>query len=280
MFFFRASDAGFAHYLEKIEAFPVLDREAEAVLTHAAVAGDRLAADRLICSNLRYVVRIASRYQGYGFRLADLVSEGNLGLLEAIKRFEPARGLRFMTYAGYWVRALILGHILRQWSLVGVGTGPLQSKMFFRLHRERGKLQARLGDREQATARLATKFGTTQERILEMEQRLDGHDVSLDAPAFADGDAQRIDLLRDDQDNAEDRVAGAEERQRAEHRIWRAMKALDARESMIVRRRLMTDEPATLAELGTELNLSRERVRQIEARARQKLRRALEPQAA
>ncbi len=246
-------------------------------MARLAKAGDRDASNQLVCANLRYVVRIASPYQGYGFRLADLVSEGNLGLLEAIRRFEPERGLRFMTYAGYWVRALVLGHILRQWSLVGVGTGPLQSKMFFRLHRERARLSARLGgDREEATLLLARKFGTTTARILAMEQRLDGHDVSLDAPVGPETATQRIELLRDEHEDQETATAAAEERDLAGRRVWSAMQKLDSRESMIVKRRLLTDEPATLAELGDELHLSRERVRQLEVRARGKLRRALE----
>lgn len=280
MFLFRTSDAGFHRYVQRIEQFPTLDRGDELRLARAAVAGDRSAANQLVCSNLRYVVRIAARYQGYGFRLADLVGEGNLGILEAMRRFEPERGLRFMTYAAYWVRALVLGHILRQWSLVGVGTGPLQSKMFFRLHRERAQLMARLGDRDEATARLARKFGTTPARVLEMEQRLDGRDMSLDAPVYADGETTRIEQLRADGADAEARVAEAEERDAAVRLLDHAMLALDPRETLIVRRRLLADDPATLAQLGSELHLSRERVRQIEVRARKKLRHALEARAA
>ena len=161
----------------------------------------------MVRANLRFVVKMASHYRGYGFRIADLVEEGNIGLLEAVKRFDPSRNLRFMTYAAYWIRAYILAHVLKQWSLVGVGTGPLQSKMFFRMARERAKISAALGDAlsEQAMEqRLAEKFGTTPERIRDMTGRLGGKDHSLDMAAFQDGSVSELEMLPDEKGEGQD----------------------------------------------------------------------------
>ncbi|HWB79432.1 MAG TPA: sigma factor, partial [Nannocystaceae bacterium] len=148
MFDALSTDQGFSRYLSAIERYPVLDRERELALSTAYQRGDKASGDLLVCCNLRYVVKIAHGYRGYGFRINELVAEGNMGLLQAVRRFEPERGLRFMTYASYWVRAHVLSYILKHWSLVGVGTGPMQSKLFFRLHREKAKLAARLGTGE------------------------------------------------------------------------------------------------------------------------------------
>src|SRR5215470_2643127 len=161
---------GFSRYLDQIKHYPRLDRQAELRLARRYKrTHDRAALDALIQSHLRDVVAIASQYRGYGFRLADLVEEGNIGLLEAVRRFDPGRNLRFMTYAAYWVRAYILAHVLKQFSMVGVGTGPLQSKLFFRLARERARLTSELGDKaSQITEALAAKFQTTAGRVEEM----------------------------------------------------------------------------------------------------------------
>jgi RNA polymerase sigma-32 factor len=269
----------FRAYLAQIQRFPALDRAAEMQLAvRWRERGDVAAAHDLVCANLRYVVKIAHGYRGYGLRVADLVEEGNVGLLEAVKRFEPERGHRFMTYAAYWVRAYILAHVLKQWSMVGIGTGPLQSKLFFRLARERARISSALGEVGNLEARLAEKFGTSEERVRDMTSRLEGKDQSLDAAAFRDGPGTVLDQLPDDESGAEDRVAGAEIDRLVRDRVRGVMKALSPRERYIIESRLLppaTDEAQTLAEIGRHLGLSRERVRQLEERVKGKLERVL-----
>jgi RNA polymerase sigma-32 factor len=269
------SDHGFQKYLASIERYPVLDRTAELELSRAYLEGNKAAGDKLVCCNLRYVVKIANGYRGYGFKLAELVAEGNVGLLQAVRRFEPERGLRFMTYAAYWVRAHVLSYILKHWSLVGVGTGPMQSKLFFRLHREKARLLARTGDTENVTANLAAKFQCTEDRIRRMEQRIDSRDLSLDAKAYRDGTVTIMDTLTDHRVDQESAVAQNEVSNLVRARINDALERLDEREQVIVRRRLLGGEKETLSELGKQLGLSRERVRQLEQRIKTKLRRSL-----
>jgi len=270
-------DSGLRSYLSSIQRYPTLTREREVELARRFLQqGDRAAAHELVTANLRFVVKIASGYRGYGFRLADLVEEGNLGLLEAVRRFDPERGRRFMTYGAYWVRAYILAYVLKSWSLVGVGTGPLQSKLFFRLQRERARLSATDGAAPDADHTLAATFGTTEERIRDMQGRLDGRDQSLDALVFRDGHATGLDLLADERPSQETGLARAEVGRLVRERLGRVMRGLDAREAYIARSRLLDDDPQTLAEVGRALGLSRERVRQIEVRIKAKLRRAFD----
>jgi RNA polymerase sigma-32 factor len=219
------------------------------------------------------------QYRGYGFRISDLVEEGNIGLLEAVTRFDPSRNLRFMTYAAYWVRAYILAHVLKQFSMVGVGTGPLQSKLFFRLARERARLGAQLGEGDGSiTGSLAAKFHTSETRVEEMAMRLDRRDASLDAPLFADGEATVLDSLRDERASQEDTTANAERDATVRRVVAGLWETLDERERAIVDLRLLSDgDEATLADIGKQFGLSRERVRQLEARVKTKLRRALSP---
>ncbi len=273
---FHFSDSGFQNYLRSIERYPKLDRAGELGLATQYHDGDKAAGDSLVNSNLRYVVKIAFGYRGYGFRLSELVAEGNVGLLQALRRFEPERGLRFMTYASYWVRAHVLSYVLKHWSVVGVGTGPMQSKLFFRLHREKAKLSARLGEGVDLTPHLAKKFECTESRIQKMEQRIDGRDVSLDAKAYRDGAMTIMDTLSDDGPHQESMCAADEIAGLVRERVEQAMGRLDDRERLIVSRRLLTDQKKeTLADLGKELGLSRERVRQLEQRVKGKLRRTL-----
>jgi RNA polymerase sigma-32 factor len=273
-------DRGFQAYLSAIQRFEPLDRETELKLARRWLRrGDRAAAHKLVTAHLRFVVKIANSYRGYGIKVADLVEEGNIGLLEAVKRFDPSRNLRFMTYAAYWIRAYILAHVLKQWSMVGVGTGPMQSKLFFRMARERGKITAALGANaveSDVEELLAKKFGTTPERIRSMTGRLDGKDLSLDAAAYRDGTASALDLLPDDAaEGQEDRAARVQRDDLVRERVHVIMRGLTPREKHILDHRLLTDEPLTLADIGRELNLSRERVRQLEERLKIKLRRAL-----
>ncbi len=275
MFDALSTDQGFSRYLSAIERYPVLDRERELAMSSSYLRGDKAAGDLLVCCNLRYVVKIAHGYRGYGFRINELVAEGNMGLLQAVRRFEPDRGLRFMTYASYWVRAHVLSYILKHWSLVGVGTGPMQSKLFFRLHREKAKLAARLGTGEDLTAKLAETFGTTEERIRTMEQRIDARDSSLDAKAFRDGTTTVMDTLTDETTCQETALMAGEVQELVHERVADALTRLDEREQVIVHHRLIGGERQTLSEIGKTLGLSRERVRQLEQRVKTKLRRSL-----
>lgn len=273
-------EAGFSSYIHQIRRYPRLDRKTELRLARRwAKHHDQSAADELVHGHLRDVVAIAMQYRGYGFRLSDLVEEGNIGLLEAVRRFDPSRNLRFMTYAAYWVRAYILAHVLKQFSMVGVGTGPLQSKMFFRLARERARLSTQLGDGDTSiNGTLAERFNTSESRVEEMAQRLERRDASLDAPIYADGEMTVLDSLRDDSASQEERAADAERDARVRGVVNDLWKTLDERERAIVDLRLLTDgDEATLADIGKQFGLSRERVRQLEARVKTKLRRALQP---
>jgi RNA polymerase sigma-32 factor len=274
-----AEDEGFRTYLSAIQDFQPLDRETELKLARRYKRRkDPAAAHALVEAHLRFVVKIANGYRGYGLKVADLVEEGNIGLLEAVKRFDPSRNLRFMTYAAYWIRAYILAHVLKQWSLVGVGTGPMQSKLFFRMARERAKIMSALGagaDQHSVDEMLAKRFGTTPERIRDMTDRLDGKDQSLDVAAFRDGTVSALELLPDVSEGQEERTARVERDQRVRTRMSGIENGLSERERFILEKRLCTDEPETLAEIGRELGLSRERVRQLEERLKGKLRRAL-----
>jgi RNA polymerase sigma-32 factor len=275
MFTAFRSEEGFQHFLTTIERYPVLDRERELALARAYHDGDKAAGDLLVCCNLRYVVKIALGYRGYGFRIGELVGEGNLGLLQAVRRFEPERGLRFMTYASYWVRANVLSHILKHWSLVGVGTGPMQSKLFFRLHREKARLLAQTGESEHITARLAETFQCSEDRIRKMEQRIDSRDLSLDAKAYREGTVSIMETLADGGPTQEASFAQGEVAHIVRERVTDALERLDEREQQIVKLRLLGGEKRTLSELGKQLGLSRERVRQLEQRVKSKLRRSL-----
>jgi RNA polymerase sigma-32 factor len=280
-------DDGFSAYLSAIQHFQPLDRETELRLARRwRKRKDFDAANTLVEAHLKFVVKIANGYRGYGIRVADLVEEGNIGLLEAVRRFDPSRNLRFMTYAAYWIRAYILAHVLKQWSLVGVGTGPMQSKLFFRMARERAKITSALGataDESDVEELLAKKFGTSIERIRSMTGRLDGKDQSLDAAAYRDGSATGLDLLPDDVSEGPEQYTVRTQRcNLIRQRLGGLQNGLSSRERYILEHRLLTDEGDTLAEIGRKLGLSRERVRQLEERLKGKLRRALsefQPQA-
>ncbi|MEM6290780.1 MAG: RNA polymerase factor sigma-32 [Myxococcota bacterium] len=270
-----ASENGFKNYLSSIERYPKLDRAGELDLATRYHDGDKAAGDKLVSCNLRFVVKIAVGYRGYGFKLSDLVAEGNIGLLQAVRRFEPERGLRFMTYASYWVRAHVLSYILKHWSLVGVGTGPMQSKLFFRLQREKAKLLARTGSSENITAKLAEKFQCSEDRIRRMEQRIDGRDLSLDAKAYRDGTVSIMETLQGTDASQETAFSRTEVCSLVRERVDDALTRLDQREQVIVRERLLSAQKRTLSQLGEQLGLSRERVRQLEQRVKGKLRRQL-----
>jgi RNA polymerase sigma-32 factor len=259
-----------------VERFPVLSREEELELARRwRNDGDREAADALVESHLRSVVKLANRYRGYGIYLSDLVAEGNLGLLEAVRRFEPERGLRFLTYARYWIRAYILAHILKHWSIVDLGTTALQSKMFFRLQAEHARLTLQLGEQDESIdRRLAEKFDTSVDQVQASLQRLRRRDTSLDVPVVPDSSISFIDLLRDERADQEEVAATAESTSLVLEAIDQVLPTLDRRERLILRERLMPkdDDPKTLAALGRRLGVTRERVRQVEAGVKSKLR--------
>jgi len=270
-----ATEQSFSSFQQAIERYPVLDRARELALSRRYLDGDKAAGDLLVCANLRNVVKLAIGYRGYGFQLSELVAEGNVGLLHALRRFEPERGLRFMTYAAYWVRAQVLAHILKRWSVVSVGTGLLQSKLFFRLKREKAKLAARLGEGADLTPILAEIFETSEPHIRKMEQRIDGRDMSLDARTTRESKTTIMDTLVETGLDAESLVAANEVDCLVRERVAAALGRLEPREQVIVRRRLLGPQKETLSAVGEELGLSRERVRQLEQRVKVKLQRAL-----
>jgi RNA polymerase sigma-32 factor len=275
-------DPGFRRYVLEVNRFPLLAREDELRLARRfRRRRDRAAARALVEAHLRDVVRIAAGYRGYGLRAADLVAEGNIGLLEAVLRFEPDRGLRFMTYAAYWIRAAILAHVLRHFSIVSLGSSPLASRLFFRLQRERARLTATLGEGDPSIeGALAARFSTSRERVRAMSGRLERHDVSLDMPRYGEDSGSSVERIRDpgvDQEELAERAERVETVRRAVAAIWRT---LDERERQILSRRLLVeDDGESLASLGRRMGVSRERVRQLEERVKRKLRAALAPTA-
>ncbi len=271
-----ASDIGTSHYISRVRAIPVLDRETEHAIAVRAAAGDGSARQALVRANMRFVVAIALSYRRYGIRVADLIAEGNLGLMIAAGKFDPERGTRFVTYAGYWIRALILDLIVRASTMVGAGSGPLRSKLFFRLRRERARIGNLVEDAGERNALLAQRFETSEEKMEEMLRRLDARDVSLDQPIHPESGVTMLDALEDDAATPEQATAIHETDGRVKERLASALSRLDERERYIVQQRYMGDEEVSLAEIGRELGVSRERARQLEARAKAKLREQLD----
>jgi RNA polymerase sigma-32 factor len=272
-------DAAISRYISAARDQTALDREEEVDLARLwRDKADPKAAERLIRANLKYVVAIALSYRRYGLRLADLVSEGNLGLMMALRKFDPERGVRFVTYAAYWSRAYILNYVIKSWSMVGGGSGPLRSKMFFKLRRERAMVSNLLGEgnEQQAMEMLAERIGQTVEKTKEMTRRLEARDVSLDVQQSEDGRVTLLDGLQDGGQNQEERFFEEERREALKGALTDAVAKLDDRERFIVEQRMMADEETSLAEIGRQLGVSRERARQLEARAKAKLKKQLE----
>jgi len=267
-------------YIAHVRGIEELSREDEAEAAREWLEnGDYSAAERMIRANLRYVVAIALTYRRYGLPLAELIAEGNFGLVHAVSKFNPERGTRFVTYAAYWIRAYMLNYVIRSWSMVGVGSGPLRSKLFFRLRRERARIANLVGDGEEATRILAERFGESQEKIVSLSNRLEARDVSLDARVFDDGSVAMLDTLESDAPSQEQTVADRQAHDRIRQSLHDALSELDPRERFIVEVRMMadTDDALSLAEIGRRLGVSRERARQLEARAKRKLRERLAP---
>ena len=263
-------------FIERARRIPKLSREEEHELAIRAQEGDREAADGLAEANLRYVVAVALQYRRYGIRLGDLIAEGNLGLMMAVKKFDPHRGTRFVTYAGYWIRAYVLDLVVRSSTMVGAGSGPFRSKLYFRLRRERAKVANLVSDPTERLELLAERFGMSTEKMREMTRRLDSKDVSLDATVYDDSGITLLDTLESEDEGQEHSYLEHERKDAIEKRLAQAMGDLDGRERYIVEQRYLNDDSTSLAAIGRTLGVSRERARQLEARAKKKLRDRLE----
>lgn len=264
-------------YLRQINQFPLLTPEEEFKLAaRYRKYNGREAAEKLITSNLRFVVRVALEYKSYGIKLSDLIQEGNIGLMMAVKKFDPYKGYRLISYAVWWIRAYIKNFIIKSWSLVKIGTTQAQKKLFYRIGRVRKALEA---DRENEAKyeHLAGDFGVTKDDIVEMEQRMAARDLSLDSPVSDDLELTHLDLLQESSLNQEESLALEEEKKIRGREVLSVMKHLDQKEEYVIKNRIMSDSSLTLQEIGNHLRLSRERVRQIEREALKKLRKKISP---
>jgi RNA polymerase sigma-32 factor len=272
------AESGLSRYLEEIRRFPMLEPQEEFMLAKRwREHGDRDAAHRLVTSHLRLVAKIAMGYRGYGLPIAEVVSEGNVGLMQAVKRFEPDKGFRLATYAMWWIKAAIQEYILRSWSLVKMGTTANQKKLFFNLRKAKSKISAlEEGDlRPDQVKLIAKRLGVTEQDVIDMNRRLGG-DMSLNAPIRDDGDAgEWQDWLADDSTDQESRLAESEESDNRRQALTDALTVLNERERRIFEARRLADDPMTLEDLATEFGVSRERVRQIEVRAFEKVQKAV-----
>ena len=268
-----ASEGGLSRYLDEIRKFPLLEPNEEFMLAKRwREHGDSQAAHRLVTSHLRLVAKIAMGYRGYGLPIGEVVSEGNVGLMQAIKRFEPDKGFRLATYAMWWIKAAIQEYILRSWSLVKMGTTANQKKLFFNLRKAKGRISALdEGDlRPDQVKQIATRLGVTEQDVVDMNRRLGG-DMSLNAPLREEGEGEWQDWLVDNSASQEAVLAAEEEGQNRLAALREALSVLNPRERRIFEARRLADDPITLEELSTEFGVSRERVRQIEVRAFEKI---------
>ena len=274
---------GLTRYLEEIRQFPMLEPQEEYMLAKSwREHGDRDAAHRLVTSHLRLVARIAMGYRGYGLPIGEVMSEGNVGLMQAVKRFDPDKGFRLATYAMWWIRAAIQEYILRSWSLVKMGTTAAQKKLFFNLRKIKGQLKALdEGDlRPDQVKRIATQLGVTEEDVVSMNRRLAG-DSSLNAPVRNDSESgEWQDWLVDDTMDQETALAESEEAERRRGMLNNALQGLNERERRVFEARRLAEDPLTLEELSAEFGVSRERIRQIEVRAFEKVQKAVQKAAA
>lgn len=264
-----------ARYMSEIGRYPLLTREQERELAvRYRETGDPKAAEQLVTSNLRFVVKVAAEYTKFGARLIDLVQEGNVGLMHAVKEFNPYKGVRLITYAVWWIRGYIQEYLMRQYSMVRIGTTATQRKLFYQLQKEREKLE-RMG-LESGLAQLSGKLGVTPEEAQEMHSRLSGRDVSLDAPIGEDGNARLIDLQHEADPHAVDEELGhREEIHHLVEKIEELRPQLNERELFLLEARLLADEPLTLQEIGDKYGTTREAVRQMEARLLAKIKKLL-----
>ncbi len=272
------AESGLTRYLEEIRRFPMLEPQEEYMLAKSwREHGDREAAHRLVTSHLRLVAKIAMGYRGYGLPIAEVISEGNVGLMQAVKRFEPEKGFRLATYAMWWIKASIQEYILRSWSLVKMGTTANQKKLFFNLRKAKSKISAlEEGDmRPDQVKLIAKRLGVGEQDVIDMNRRLGG-DASLNTPIREDGDSgEWQDWLVSDAPSQERLLAESEELDNRRKALGEALNVLNDRERRIFEARRLSDDPITLEELAEEFGVSRERVRQIEVRAFEKVQSAV-----
>ena len=276
-----APEGNLSRYLQEIRKFPMLTAEEELSLSKSWRDNENMdAAHKLVTSHLRLVAKIAMGYRGYGLPVGELISEGNVGMMQAVKRFDPDRGFRLATYAMWWIRAAIQEYILHSWSLVKMGTTAAQKKLFFNLRRLKGQMQAiEDGDlRPEHVTKIATTLGVPEQDVVNMNRRLAAPDHSLNAPVRADSEGEWQDWLVDEGENQETELAEREEMTGRKALLGGALKTLNDRERHILIERRLKDNPTTLEDLSQQYNISRERVRQIEVRAFEKLQKAMRTQ--
>ncbi|MFK8250388.1 RNA polymerase sigma factor RpoH [Ancylobacter terrae] len=274
-----SAEGGLSRYLDEIRRFPMLEPQEEYMLAKRwREHDDPQAAEKLVTSHLRLVAKIAMGYRGYGLPISEVISEGNVGLMQAVKRFEPDKGFRLATYAMWWIKASIQEYILRSWSLVKMGTTAAQKKLFFNLRKAKSQISAlEDGDlRPDQVKQIATKLGVAEQEVIDMNRRLSG-DASLNAPLRGDteGSGEWQDWLADDRDDQESVLAEHEELDNRRSALSGALSVLNDRERRIFEARRLTDDPMTLEDLAAEFGVSRERVRQIEVRAFEKVQKAV-----
>jgi RNA polymerase sigma-32 factor len=273
-----AEGSGLSRYLDEIRRFPMLEPEEEYILARRwQEHEDTEAAHKLVTSHLRLVAKIAMGYRGYGLPMNEIISEGNVGLMQAVKRFDPERGFRLATYAMWWIRAAIQEYILHSWSLVKMGTTAGQKKLFFNLRRIKSQMQAiEEGDLDPDTVKaIADQLDVSEQEVIDMNRRLGGPDHSLNALLRADSETEWQDWLVDEEESQESRLIASDELQHRRQLLGEAMSVLNDRERHILSERRLADEPTTLEELSSQYGISRERVRQIEVRAFEKLQKAM-----
>ncbi|MFL5359208.1 RNA polymerase factor sigma-32 [Archangium sp.] len=260
-------------YLADINQYPLLTQPEEQALARRFRGGDLVAGHRLVTSNLRFVVKVAYEYRSYGIKMSDLIQEANIGLMKAVQKFDPDKGIRLISYAVWWIRAYIQNYILKNWSLVKLGTTQAQRRLFFSLARTRRELEKLgSGDGNIVDAEeIAKKLNVKASEVREMEQRMGGRDLSLDAPVGEDGDATHLDFVESESASQVDDVADRQQARITRDRIQQALLRLDPRERFIIENRVMGDAEMTLSELGEHFGFSRERARQLEIRAKDKL---------
>ncbi len=277
----RMTTSSLELYLSEINRFPLLTVEEEQRLARAFAADhDSRAAHRLVTANLRFVVKVAYEYRSYGFRMADLIQEGNIGLMKAVQKFDPDKGIRLISYAVWWIRAYIQNHILKSWSLVKLGTTQAQRKLFFSLARTRRELDRTSSEHGadsdgRDSDKVATKLHVKASEVEEMAQRMEGRDLSLDAPMGDEGGNTHVEFVPARDPGPDDELSGAQEQAMVSGRVGAALANLDRRERFIIEKRVMSEQPMTLKELGEHFGFSRERARQLEIRAKEKLKQEL-----
>ena len=271
---------GLDRYIAEVSRHPLLDRDEEIRLARRwREYQDVSAAHLLVVSNLRFVVKVANEYRGYGLKILDLIQEGNIGLMKAVKKFDPDKGYRLISYAVWWIRAQINEYIMRSWSLVKLGSGRLKRRLFFKLRTERSRIeqkQALLLEDNDSTRELSERFDVSEDLISEMDVRMAARDFSLDAPLSAEAGVTHMDLLGDKFPDQESALGDKEERTELQSAVEEATEHLNDKERFVLDNRLLTDDPQTLADIGKHYGFSRERARQIENQVITKLRERLQ----